>query len=985
MRKIVISFLLLVITAGAFAQQMSFTALGSSLNLPSEETYNILQDSRGYIWVCTENGLCRYNGNTVKVYDKRNGLPENAVYFISEDKHGVIHLLTSQNRIMRIENDILREEPFSKKFSDYLLLAGVNLNVTYLLYIDEKGDYNLSTQSTSYKIDHITHAITNVSEEYRHRSTANYIIVYGNGENHLIKNTDLKSLYFEASDYDVQLDLVHGGQTKRIVIPFKRYQYPDWRLKLGPTLNGYTFFYLHNMLIRLDEHMNYEVYNMPGAILSLYCDKQNGIWVGMYQIGMRYYSNAADMRFFRPGLGNYSVTGIAEDREGGIWCSTLEKSVFYCSNKYVVDYSNINGLKKVCSLLKNVDDNIFMATETDNFLVMNNDRIRYIKTGFHKNVDMTDVIRYNGSWYFSSKGYLAMADDSFRMKRFVLTDKIKGNVCTFRMDTCGGRLYTISPVSVMVVQNDSLHEKAIFKNIKPRIILCYDKSTIYVGCNNGLYIYNPVNEALIKVKGISAQVTGIIKSANGKVWITTKAGLYVLKDSVLTKIRFHKNIKSDIFVDVAEDKNGTLWIALNNQLLKVRDLGDSLSAERFNLSNGLLSDNIKRVAVSNGNVFVSTTNGLCSLPVDKDFQNSCIPPVYINSVIAGGREINFKAGRLVFPYHENTLDVRFDALTYKRGQDGILLYRLSGQGDSLKVSMSNELHFENLPPDEYTLTAYAVNNDGLKSIAPAMLSFVIEKPFWQTFWFISMCVILFFTILFFSVKKVIQNIKQKEQEKTRMNKLISESQLSALQAQMNPHFIFNAINSIQNYILKKEDKEAYDYLAKFSKLIRIVLNNSRESTLPLHRELETLKLYIELEKLRFKDSFEFRLSVAEDVDEQEIYIPAMLIQPYVENAIWHGLMNLDDDRVRILKLSFSIENDLLKIVVEDNGIGRERSYAYKKESVHNPVAMKLTEQRLKMISRIRDYEGIMVTIIDVYDKEGKPAGTKVELFLPLTI
>src|SRR6218665_2744071 len=266
MRHSVFSFLFLLVTATSFAQELNFTGLGSSLNLPSEETYNIMQDSKGYIWICTENGLCCYNWNNVKIYDKRNGLPENAVYFISEDKQGVIHLLTSQNRIMRIENGQLKEEPFSKEYVAYLANVDVNLSVSYLLYIDEKGDYLVSTQGVTYKIDHNTHSITNLSRRYKPLTDANYIVFYGQGQNHLFKNVEMRSVFFEKGNYNVRLDLVHKGRTKRIELPFEQYKNPDWRIKIGPTINGYTFFYLHTMLIRVDEDMNYQIYEMPGQI-----------------------------------------------------------------------------------------------------------------------------------------------------------------------------------------------------------------------------------------------------------------------------------------------------------------------------------------------------------------------------------------------------------------------------------------------------------------------------------------------------------------------------------------------------------------------------------------------------------------------------------------------------------------------------------------------------------------------------------------------
>lgn len=223
------------------------------------------------------------------------------------------------------------------------------------------------------------------------------------------------------------------------------------------------------------------------------------------------------------------------------------------------------------------------------------------------------------------------------------------------------------------------------------------------------------------------------------------------------------------------------------------------------------------------------------------------------------------------------------------------------------------------------------------------------------------------------------------QKRLRQEKNIIELQHRALRAQMNPHFIFNAINSIQSYILNKNQHEAYDYLAKFGRLIRIVLHNSQEKSLMLHQELEMIKLYVEMEQLRFNNKFEFNLSINDDVHEYEMSVPAMLIQPYIENAIWHGLMNLENERNGILNLTLSMNDTLLKIIVEDNGIGREKSKLYKKEDSHKSVGMQLTEERLLMINRMEEFENAKVIITDLKDEKGVACGTRVEIFIPVNV
>lgn len=223
-------------------------------------------------------------------------------------------------------------------------------------------------------------------------------------------------------------------------------------------------------------------------------------------------------------------------------------------------------------------------------------------------------------------------------------------------------------------------------------------------------------------------------------------------------------------------------------------------------------------------------------------------------------------------------------------------------------------------------------------------------------------------------------IKQNRYKLTQQN---LELQQQMLRSQMNPHFIFNSINSIQGYILKKNEEQAYDYLAKFSKLIRIVLNYTFEKTIPLKQELEMLSLYVELEQMRFEKSFDFHITIDENVDEFEIDVPGMFVQPYIENAIWHGLMNIESEKKGVIQLHVSANKKVLKIVIEDNGVGRELSQTFKSKATHNPVGMKLTAERLANINKQLDSKNAKVVVTDLYDNYAKATGTRVEIYLPI--
>jgi LytS/YehU family sensor histidine kinase len=212
-----------------------------------------------------------------------------------------------------------------------------------------------------------------------------------------------------------------------------------------------------------------------------------------------------------------------------------------------------------------------------------------------------------------------------------------------------------------------------------------------------------------------------------------------------------------------------------------------------------------------------------------------------------------------------------------------------------------------------------------------------------------------------------------------INQKIAEFKMTALRSQMNPHFVFNAITSIQHYIIKQDTFKSYNYLAKFSLLIRTILDNSKEEYIALSQEINTLKLYIELEQIRFKQPFTFILDIDEQL-EMDTYIPTMLIQPYVENSIWHGLMPKKSDcilEVKILKKETHIF-----VIIKDNGVGRK--HTVKKSNLHESKGMSITEQRIKELETTNEKK-FNVSILDLTDETGNATGTEIHIIIPFDL
>jgi len=259
----------------------------------------------------------------------------------------------------------------------------------------------------------------------------------------------------------------------------------------------------------------------------------------------------------------------------------------------------------------------------------------------------------------------------------------------------------------------------------------------------------------------------------------------------------------------------------------------------------------------------------------------------------------------------------------------------------------------------------------------------IKPPFWKTAWFIVLISLaasaIIYTIYFFRIR----NVRKTEKLKTEFNKKIAEVEMRALRAQMNPHFIFNCLNSINRYIVKSDTKTASLYLTKFAKLIRLILDNSENKNVTLSNEIESLKLYIEMESIRFENKFSFEVKVNDDVNADSVSIPPLIIQPYVENAIWHGLLN--KETAGKLSVAVSRHNSALECIVEDDGVGRAKAKELKSKSAttRKSLGMKITEDRLAILNEHAEKKS-SVEIIDLKDNSGNDCGTRVVIKIPLS-
>lgn len=367
--------------------------------------------------------------------------------------------------------------------------------------------------------------------------------------------------------------------------------------------------------------------------------------------------------------------------------------------------------------------------------------------------------------------------------------------------------------------------------------------------------------------------------------------------------------------------------------------------------------------------------------------NTQAPKVELTSVSVMDKEVLYIAisdKPIELDHNQNFLQFEFSALQFNNHNQLQYAYLLEGADkDWIYSGNRNFVSYSGLGPGKYVFRVKAANNDGVWSNQETRIELMIREPIWRRDWFLVLCAGLLMLGMWLIYRFRIKRIRREESLKAGFHQQLADMEMRALRAQMNPHFIFNSLNSIQKYILKNDQYAASQYLTKFSRLIRLILDHSNQNNILLSSETELLQLYCEMESLRFDHRFNYRIQVDASLQPDTQEIPSMLIQPYVENAIWHGLLHKETTGNLLIEFKKTADGQLI-VMVEDDGVGRSRAAELKSKQVlkKKSYGMQITEDRIALINRLNKIQA-SCRVLDLTDAQGRPAGTRVELVIPL--
>ncbi len=478
---------------------------------------------------------------------------------------------------------------------------------------------------------------------------------------------------------------------------------------------------------------------------------------------------------------------------------------------------------------------------------------------------------------------------------------------------------------------------------------------------------------------ITADINHIGFTADGTLWLATRnIGLYYIKDQRIHQFNESHGLSSNICKDLFVDQDDNIWVATTKGLGKISY--PSLQYTHYSSHDGLSSDGITSIRRSvDSTLYIGTLKGLC---VTKEHQLASpvlAPSIHLRKVSINEKDTTL-AHRYQLTYDQNNLVLSFMGISFK--SELSYLYRL--QKDAPWIPTDNTyLRLAELSPGTYHFEVKAQNVNGVQSENPIRIEIQIAPPWWETLSFkIALFILLGGCISLLAYLRV-QQIKKQEKEKTSINKRFAALELQALQAQMNPHFVFNALGAIQKFILNQEEDEASDYLTRFAQLMRLFLDSSREKYISLSNELNLLQHYLALEQLRFGDKLSYRILTDPKLNINTIEIPSMLLQPFVENAINHGLRFKAKEGLLTIRLQLKNEG-LLVCTIEDNGVGRQAAAERKHQtkSAYKSRGTTIVNDRLKVLNFIEEIN-IQIKTHDRVNAQNQACGTTVTILIPI--
>jgi len=961
-------FLGTIISPSLLSQEHSFEKYSEDEGLASKDIYDLLVSGEGYLWLATDNGVAKYDGTTFTNYGVEDGLATNTVIKLYEDIFGRIWFLSYNGMLSYYKQGIVQPYEFNdsviKYFSDnYIGKIQVDTNRNLILSPRQGGKGVIDTNGN----------VFTRAELVPIQVDSCYLFFEDRGNDHFITiQNEVPAACTKGNK------LSYCGDSYYIKVDFTTRQFQRKYLKTAPQKYIVSF---RNIIYVIQDHELINIKVFGDEIISIYQDLSGNIWISeKYDNGVYMYDN--EMLDGNPQhfLKGYTVTRVLQDNEKNFWMSTEGGGVFFTPGfdfkRYTIpgDDRNLNVMALAIS-----GNRMWFSTRDKDIYSAN---IRKGNLSNFRKVDIEEpfdwikhiLIDRDGYLWLSSTRNLRYDPAGFARPPDTI---VNGNfLAKGKGDTifCANKMLGIYYKKELVNLVTQEVERRIYSGF-------HQNDDFWLGTLYGLYVYR--DSEFQYAGGISDALSDRINCINqiGDLLVigTASNGLaFVKKDSLINSLSMEQGLLDNGIKYLFVQDDTTLWVGTKKGLNKViiRDKTNSLVIEGYGQGDGLPSNEISGIAMHDGYIWLATSSGLVSFDPQKIVPHLAPPSIHINSVQINGRD-TILSDLYNLDHNQNDIRINFSGISFRHEGGARYRYMMSDYNDDLVDTKNNWASFPNLSPGDYTFYVNVGNVHGIWNEAPRTINFKIKKHYSQTTGFMILLVALSILAVYSITMIILKQRKIKDQARNELARM--EQKIFRLQ--MNPHFVFNALLAIQGFMYQRNTQDAGRYLTSFAKLIRHTLYGSREESISLDKEIEAMKYYLELQRLRFNDNFEFFIDVGEDIVPESIQLPPLLIQPFLENAIEHGLQHKTEAGnlyLRVVRIGPSMH-----IEIEDDGIGRERSLENQKRKgkLHKSLGMDIVQSRISSLNKIIGKE-ITLEIIDLKDDKQQPNGTLVRIVIP---
>ena len=965
---------LLSISYSGLCQELFFKNYSINEGLPSSRVFQIRAASNGELWMATDNGIARFNGLSFKTYGQEEGLTQPVLFCMTEDNHQQMWFASLSGEIFVVRGDSVYPSDFNDTLPE--LTIGTNINGlivrddTICLSLD-RIPMQLSGNRTVKKL--IPEGVEESTFYYMYEQPDNQLL-YGR----VGRSTDSTRYYLYPSK---------GAEIKG---HFWNYGPQKTKNKSAIRLrNGDIVLTFQKELIKVKKNGIAVPMGVKTTFstASLFEDRQGKIWAGTLNDGVYMVDPREKSLKIEHYLQGLSVTSICQDLEGGIWLSTLESGIFYSPLPGLTNINLSTGLenKRITALCK-LRDTLFAGTITGKVWKDISGDASAFSFVTDTEQEIWDMHTDGTKLYFARDPGVHQLNSKGEITRLFLTTNKRRLIAVG-----GGRLFGFnglgsSAPGFYAYDIKTQQEKHVSENpLKVKELTADEEGHLWIGAITGLFLLDQTSAAPSwQLRELFKANVAHIFIHGDSVFVATKDRGFAIMDRELMQPEFYgvdQGLPSNQCRVIYQSKAGEIWVATNNGISRFqKHEGTYQLAKNYNEFDGIEIRNISAMEEVDDQLILASENGLWRLPLKESHFNAVSPKIQLDYIglVEGRNSVSSDLKSLT--YNQNNLEFGFSGLAFRNGEKMQYRYRLKGFDPDYRVTSDQQVYYTSLPAGNYTFEVQAANSEGLWSEHPATISFTIPQPWWETWWFYTASGLLSLQLVYWAA--TVRN--RNRNRRNAMQLAMVESEQKALSSQINPHFLYNSLNSAQFYINNNKSDKASDHLANFSILMRKVLQNTSNSFVTVKEELSILRLYLELEQERFDNKFEFSFEVDETIKQENLQIPSMVLQPHVENAIWHGLMRSwrGDGHIRI-KLD-RMDADL-QWSIKDNGVGREE--AAKNNKKHRPgqhvsSGVRLTRERLELLST-KSKRNYKLDIIDLMTEEMKPAGTEVVIQMPV--